>query len=54
MRVVTELRLARGATTESGRNGYNRGGLPFRTAAERLSCVLGMLSSLEVKVLRPT
>ena len=24
------------------------------TAAKRLSCVLGMLSSLEVKVLRPT
>jgi len=24
------------------------------TAAERLSCVLGMLSSLEVKVLCPT
>ena len=31
-----------------------RQGASHTTTAQRLSCVLGMLSSLEVKVLRPT
>ena len=54
MSLMTKLRFASGSDgwIESAQCRRVRWGVA--DCAKRLSCVLGMLSSLEVKVLRPT
>src|SRR5262249_36607295 len=58
----SSIRCRSGVTTKApfvvtrpqNRESLKRDALPYCSDCRRLSCVLGMLSSLEVQVLRPT